>query len=509
MALKKHFLKPTFTDISVPKWQIGLGFVIYLGFSYTFFLFLMVIRESIRNVNIGLLDSLMKGQFIPTDVSWFWSNVGLAAVALLFGQSVMLQFWWLRPRQWKENRIKRRRLAIVNDSRVGLNVTLLVWFPIITTVTISGFDFVMIFFAYNPFYIFWLIGSAILLFMLLYFHQWNNWQRAFKNSQKWMYSSFFATIALTFLFSFTYPSAFKKYNESQLARSFQDQYELELVSLKHIQKIERRSLNISLALAYPKHSSVEIPDVLFLDDYDGLKPLDSTTLVNYLIQARLNRDFDDRPLMSISIAVGKNVEMKHLQKWLRILQEQGFSRFQYFGKPEKGIHYFDLVLNRTMVPTCDLDKPIDKNLSFELNCPNRYKDLINTIVNHKNPVLLHLTPQKLWINGQVFPKNQTEKALNSFYTNTSKNLLLLWKIENEVLFEDYIRLLDAETGIYKSRINYVAQQLFQKDYENLTYPESDKVKQDIEMKTFILDNQLWNTLTEQGWVKQIKNRHSR
>lgn len=122
MTLTKNFLQKEPDFIKISRLKLISGILIGLVFSFVFYSFLYLIRESFRILSVTEYYDL----WILSDNENQFYNLMFAFISVIIAQSVTFTFWFDSPGRNSEIR-SRGRTTILNDQRV-LNWYFLSWF---------------------------------------------------------------------------------------------------------------------------------------------------------------------------------------------------------------------------------------------------------------------------------------------------------------------------------------------------------------------------------------------
>jgi hypothetical protein len=180
----------------VPGFRLYLGLLTGLCFSFVFYSFMYIIRETIRIVSFPPDYPLW---VLTDDEVWFY-NLIFAYIALIMGQSLCFIIWFDSPRRMFDRRSFLRK-KIVNDQRV-YNLYFIFWFTKLALFfgLLFGHLFVGGFyvFSFYPDYNYVFIMIVIVLFL----QSWNSVNHFFREgSLKRMIFSIILISLLAFSFS--------------------------------------------------------------------------------------------------------------------------------------------------------------------------------------------------------------------------------------------------------------------------------------------------------------------
>ena len=137
MTLSKNFLhkEPNFIELS--RFRLIVGGILGLLYSFSFYSFLYIMRESFRILSVTEKYDL----WVLTNKEVTFYNLFFAFLSVIIGQSVCFVFWFDQPKKIFGIR-NHRKTAIINDQRF-LNWYFLSWFSKLAVVfgLFFGFTF--------------------------------------------------------------------------------------------------------------------------------------------------------------------------------------------------------------------------------------------------------------------------------------------------------------------------------------------------------------------------------
>lgn len=326
MTLNKTFLYKEPDFIELTKCRLIIGVILGLLYSFSFYSFLYIIRETFRVLSVTEKYNL----WVLTENEINFYNLFFAFLAVIIGQSVCFVFWFDQPKKIFGIR-NHRKTAIVNDQRF-LNWYFLSWFSKMAVV--FGIFFVFVFhgkrnvFSLYPDYSY----VSILIIITLFLQTWNTLRLTYiRKSFKWLLTSIVSVSVLSFGLSKINLINYKGINNSILSKNIHYQYKLDLPFSYLYEKAEERlSLVEDIYVVCSKNDSLNLKPFIVADN--KIFPLDS---LRYKINDwQSERDSAEIPFMVYRLYVHREIKMDFINELKAELSGLGISRISYAVIPQ-------------------------------------------------------------------------------------------------------------------------------------------------------------------------------
>lgn len=222
--MRQKFNSSTFAVNSISKFRIIVGLVMGLGYSFIFYAFQFILRETIRVLSVSDAYEI----WILTDQEVTFYNWFFAAVAVLVGQSICLTYWYSKPHKFGNKR-RFSRASIINNQQFLLS-NFLMW--CLKLGFLYGLFFGMTWpnshraFSLYPKYS---ICFFVLLILLLFFQSWNSIRLKIKGkTYQWMLISFFSLGGLSYGISSVHIVDFRAFEKKMLKQNMEYTYNLQV-----------------------------------------------------------------------------------------------------------------------------------------------------------------------------------------------------------------------------------------------------------------------------------------
>lgn len=316
MIKKTIYTRPVLPKIGAIRLLVGLAAGI--SFAFSIYGFLVVCREAIRLLSVSNYGDV----WILSDAEVRFYNFFYALIALIFGQSLILQTWFFSLRKPFEKR-QYLHQSILNDQR-NLNAFFIHWFT--RMALILGFLFGIIQ-AYTlkssslyPEYNFLFILFAAVLFL----QTWTTIRRKYKKGVlRWMAVSATLIIGISFAFSRMNIIDYKKLNEIVLNKNISYVYQIDYPVCEYFNRIERQNLVEDLYLIAPKSKRDKLMLIYQDKKYLLSELFDIKTKVNS------NHSEYDRPYLTYRLHIDRKTLMKYVYQLTDSLSGYGMNRIGY------------------------------------------------------------------------------------------------------------------------------------------------------------------------------------
>jgi hypothetical protein len=478
MTLSKNFLhkEPNFIELS--RFRLIVGAVLGLLYSFSFYSFLYIIRESFRILSVTEKYDL----WVLTDKEVNFYNLFFAFLSVIIGQSVCFVFWFDQPKTIFGIR-NHRKTAIVNDQRF-LNWYFLSWFSKLAVVFGLFFGFTF----HGSWHLFSLYPDYNYVFILtiitLFLQTWNTIRLTYiRKSLKWLLASIVCVAALSFGLSKINLTNYKVINKSILSKNIHYQYKLDLPFSAIYERPEKLSLIEDIYVVFSKDDKESSKPIVVTDN--KRIPLDS---LHFKIRDwQSMRDEFEIPFMVYRLYIHCNVKMDFINKLKTELSNSGIYRISYAVIPSNA----------------DFDTKYYPDVSFPTRIPNWYSDMTKL---NETEQKINETPNiiqiKQSVNGIITINGKTVEIAN--LKSTIKQLIknnpdyfIKYNINDNITFSDYFTVLSKSTeAIHELREEY-SQWNYAQKYDWLNYEEQREVQEKYPQRILELTTEM---------IKKIENK---
>ncbi len=477
MTLSKNFLHKEPDFIKLSRFRLIVGGILGLLYSFSFYSFLYIIRESFRILSVTEKYDL----WVLTDKEVNFYNLFFAFLSVIIGQSVCFVFWFDQPKKIFGIR-NHRKTAIVNDQRF-LNWYFLSWFSKLAVVFGLFFGFTF----HGSWHVFSLFPDYnyvfILIIITLFLQTWNTIRSTYiRKSLKWMFVSIIFVSVLSFGLSKINLTNYNVINKSILSKNIHYRYKLDLPFSAIYERPEKLSLIEDINVVFSKDDKVSSKPIIVADNKEI--PLDS---LHFKIRDwQSMRDEIEIPFMVYRLYIHRGVKMDFINKLKTELSKSGIYRISYAVIPSNA----------------DFDTQYYPDVSFPTRIPKWYSDMtkLNEIEQEINetPNIIQI---KQSVNGIItVNENAVEIAkLKPTIKRLIKNnpdYLIKYYINDSINFSSYFTVLSKSTeAIHELREEYSKWNYAQK-YDWLNYEEQKEVREKYPLRILELTTEM---------IKKIEN----
>ena len=478
MTLSKNFLykDPNFVELS--KFRLIFGVILGLLYSFSFYSFLYIIRESFRILSVTEKYDL----WVLTDNEVNFYNLFFAFLSVIIGQSVCFVFWFDQPKKIFGIR-NHRKTAIVNDQRF-LNWYFLSWFSKLAVVFGLFFGFTFhgswrVFSLYPDYnYIF------ILVIITLYLQTWNTIRLTYiRNSLKWLLVSIVFVSVLSFGLSKINLTNYKAINKSILSKNIHHQYKLELPKSKVHELPLKLSLIENIYVVCAKDDELSSKPIVVVDNKKV--SLDSLHLkIDYW---KSTRDEVEIPFMIYRLYIHRDVNMDFINKLKTELSNSEIYHISYAvipSKPKYDTHYYPDVSFPTRIPNWYSDMTKLSEIEQEINeTPN-----IIQIGQSVNDIIT--------VNEKTIVKEELKSTIKQLIKNNS-DYLIKYYVRDSINFFEYFTVLSKSTEAIQELREEYSQWNYAQEYDWLSLKEQKEVREKYPLRIFELTKEM---------IKKIENK---
>jgi len=425
--IKKGFLNNRIEKFELSRLKFSIGVLLGLLYAFFFYFFLKLIREFFRFFAASLheYDLLV----LPKHVTSFY-NFFFAFIAILFAQSVVMVYWFDKPKEYL-SKYNYKRASIINDHRYT-NWFFLHWFAkigfLFGLVAVDSYSF-NIYPNYN--YIF------ILTAIVLYLQVWNSFRYTFKDKGlKWMLYSLTILLISSFGLSKINLVNYKKINKSLLNSNITYKYRI----YPPVSKVYNEYLhkNFVFDLYFTNHTDDSIP-VLIIDR----NIINKKNLQDKLHEFQDVFRFQELQYINYNLHINRDIKMEYVTDLKNRLSTYGAVRVSYAVRPFETnpiipfYHDFNLAFPAHKIHINSSKTPRDNQIEIKLLENGNYL-FNNTIIK----------PNKL-----ISLLKETIKP--------NPNYSLKIHINEWMSFDDYFKIISSlGESIYKLRDEYSQKEYF-------------------------------------------------
>ncbi len=430
-----HYQKPSFvfghTFPKLSQKQKIIGVVLGLLSAFALYAFSWVALEALRVVSVSWSFDLMV--FTPAEMQFY--NWFLAAVALIFGQSVSLVYWLKIAKRPFQKR-NHRHISILHDQWV-LMAYFINWFSRVAFAYLLIFGFLRVYYTFSFYkeyrYIF------ILIVLVLFLQSWTTLRLVYKRkSLKWMSFSFLSIGVLSYLFSFINFSDYKETNRTILAKNIRYAYAIQLPKSDAYEK--NRNGGVVVYVAKDSLDSNKCIPVV-----NG-KAYTMSQLRDGVLEEAMYRGFETK----ITLAIDKQLSMKKVQQIHSLFTEKGYTNLYYAvitnTTEYNPLYYQDLVLEGpkfTDTVAIGNDTAVTSKLTIELTNEGTYR------ANGRNT---NITELKKILTVIIQPKKAYE---------------IEYHVAEQASFENYVKVVEAVNEVLLFQREQLSQEIYGWPYERL------------------------------------------
>ena len=445
---KQNKMKRRFSQVeekfpTIKRKYIILSIVVGLFYSFVFYSLLYLSREIARLFSITDKYDIM----ILSDKEVNFYNFFFAFLSLIFAQSICLLLWFGKARKAYEKR-NIYKSAIMND-QLFLNTYFLSWFSRIATlyalfIVCSSFGGFYVFSFYPKYnYLF------ILFLIILFLQTWVTIRRVYKRKAlKWMLFSAAIISVLAFALSRINLVDYQKINQICLEKNMAHKYKLELAEVETFGYSPRTLNDIYLV----KQSDVMVsknPVVIFngkelsLDD--------------------LGQDLSQHT-KSMRVHIDKSIKMSFVNRLKEIM----------INADIRSVDYAVIPLQR------EYDKRYYTDCSSAWRLRNE-KEYENAELNGFDLLLVSYAADSLQINNTVCSSKDFYSKIKQ-QIEKFENYLLLFTVDNEMIFADYIFVLSQFRKAIEAIRNEYAMKHYSLEFENLSFKTDSIIRNKIPLR---------------------------
>lgn len=390
-------------EITISKFRFWGGFIVSILLSFSLYQFFIIGRDFLRLLTFS--DNFNYLELNSNEL--FFYNLFYATLSLLVGQTYFLKIVFDKNKNIYEKRVQFKRKKVVHDQNI------LIWFFLSWFIRTVGFI------ADTHHHLNFYSDYKHLFFLILLILSLQSWQvlgLTIRNSFKYLISSFIIISVLAFGFTKINLIDFENFFKKQHA---QNPYIKENIELSKIHFTERLSLrNKELEIFISKNGEIYFND----------KKRNFNELGKKLLEINNDENRFNKFNSFVQLNIDENTSLKHLYKLKKIINTYSDFKIAYSAYPE------NLILSKTYYQ--------DKSEGvFEGNKVGFFK----------NEIILELTNEnEFLINKNVYNCQEIATTISK-YILKNKDYRITFKLKENALFSDYLKLLSyAREGYFKA-----------------------------------------------------------
>jgi hypothetical protein len=455
MPLSKGFLRkePSFVDI--PRYKLILGIVLGLFFSFSFYSFMYVFRETLRILSVTYTYDL----WILTTKEVNFYNTIFACISAIIAQSVTITYWIDQPRRIFAKKTFRKT-SIINDQRV-FNWYFLSWFSkaaiaygLIFGLTLKGGFYL---FSFYPDYNF----LFILIVIVLFSQTWLTLRIAFiKNGLKWMIYSILIIALIAFGLSRINLIDYEKINQNILQNNVFYQYGLDLPETDYFERLDRPSLQEDIYLVKPKPEQAKSVPLIIADN----EIIELNQLQEKVKLWQSTRDYYDIDLMTYCLYIDKTIKMNFVYQLKNELAKSGVIKIAFAvvpAHPEFDKRFYQVLTFKMTLPL----ENMNQSQVFQINkVSERDQNIIN----------IEKAQSGYAINNILVSPDHLKIILKRLILQTP-DYHLKFRVNDTSPFSEYIRVISTIEDVINELRNEYSVINYSKQYNLLDYKELSEV----------------------------------
>ncbi len=478
MILNKKFLHKDPDFIELSKFRLIVGVILGLLYSFSFYSFIYIIRESFRILSTTEKYDL----WVLSDKEVNFYNLFFAFLSVILGQSVCFVFWFDQPKKIFGIR-NYRKTSIVNDQKF-LNWYFLSWVSKLAVIFGLFFGFAF----HGSWHLFSLYPDNnyvfILIIITLFLQTWNTIRLTYiRKSLKWLFVSIICISTFSFGLSKINLTNYKAINKSILSKNIHYQYKLNLPSSRIYERAEKRSLIENILIVCAKDDKLNLKPIIFAENKKI--PLDS---LHFKIRDwQSMRNEIEIPFVVYCLYIHRGIKMDFINKLKTELSKWGIYQISYAVIPSDD----------------DIYAQYYPDVSFPTRIPNWYSDMTNLdeIKQEINeiPNIIQIKQSAnsiITINKNVVEISALKPTIKQII-KSNPNYLIKYNINDSIDFSSYFKVLSKSTeAIHELREEY-SQWNYAQKYEWLSNKEQREIRDKYPLRILELTTEM---------IKKIENK---
>jgi hypothetical protein len=458
MTLSKNFLHKEPNFIKLSRFRLIVGGILGLLYSFSFYSFLYIIRESFRILSVTEKYDL----WVLTDKEVNFYNLFFAFLSVIIGQSVCFVFWFDQPKKIFGIR-NFRKTAIVHEQRF-LNWYFLSWFSKIAVVFGLFFGFTF----HGSWHVFSLFPDYnfvfIFIIIVLFFQTWNTLRLTYiRKSLKWILTSIFIVSILSYGLSKINLTNYNAINESILSKNIQYNYKLDLPTSDIFERPEKLSLLEDIYVVCEKDDDLNTNPIIIADN----KKISLDSLPNKINYWRSARAEIEIPFMIYRLYINGGIKMDFINKLKTELSNSGVSRISYAVIPSNSKFdnwYYPEVSFPARIPNWNSEIIKVSEIEQEIN---KIPNIIEIKQNGKGIIS---------INDSFVDKKNLKTTVKQLIAY-NPNYLIKYYFNDSINFSSYFKVVSESTKAVHELRNEYSQGRFSQKYNWLNNQEQNEIRE--------------------------------
>lgn len=405
-------------EITISKFRFWSGFIVSILLSFSLYQFFIIGRDFLRILTFS--DNFNYLDFSEKEL--FFYNMFFAFLSLIIGQSYFLKIIIDTNKKFREKKIQFKRKKITHNQNIWIWF-FLSWFLRFATMygflNMVGFGqnvnyapaFYENFSFYEEYpYLF------VLIILVLFLQSWQVLGLTIRNYFKYLIGSFILISVLAFGFTKINLIDFENFFKKQHT---QNPYIKENIELSKIHFTERLSLrNKELEIFISKNGEIYFND----------KKRNFNELGEKLLEINNDENRFNKFNSFVQLNIDENTSLKHLYKLKKIINTYSDFKIAYSAYP------VDLIYPKTYYQDKSEGIFEGRKIGF-----------------YENEIILELTNEnELLVNNSVYNCQEIASTISKHILK-SKNYRITFKLKENALFSDYLKLLSyAREGYFKA-----------------------------------------------------------
>ena len=461
--MKRRFIQVEEKFPTIKRKHIIFSIVVGLFYSFVFYSFLYLSREAVRLLSVTDKYDIM----ILSDKEVSFYNLFFAFLSLIFAQSIGILLWFGKTRKAFEKR-NIYKSAIIND-QLFLNTYFLSWFSRLATV----YALFMLWLPFGGFYVFSFYPKYnyifILFLIVLFLQTWVTIRRVYKRKAlKLMLFSAVIISVLAFALSRINLVDYQKINQICLEKNIAHKYKLELAEVETFEY----SFNIinDIYLVKPSDTMVSKNPIII---FNG-KELSFNDLEQDISQHTKSMEgyiIFEYSFFGFRVHIDKSIKMSFVNRLKDIMINADIHRVDY-----------------AVIP---LKREYDKR--YYTYCSSAWR-LINK-EEYENTELKDFDLLSVSYVADSLQINNIACSSKDFYSKIKQqieeheNYLLLFTVDNEMIFADYIFVLSEFRKAIAAIRNEYAMKHYSLEFENLSFEADSIIRNKIPLRLMEIDRE--------------------
>ena len=390
-------------EITISKFRFWGGFIVSILLSFSLYQFFIIGRDFLRLLTFS--DNFNYLELNSNEL--FFYNLFYATLSLLVGQTYFLKIVFDKNKNIYEKRVQFKRKKVVHDQNI------LIWFFLSWFIRTVGFI------ADTHHHLNFYSDYKHLFFLILLILSLQSWQvlgLTIRNSFKYLISSFIIISVLAFGFTKINLIDFEDYFKKQHTQNPYIKKNIELPKIHFTETLSFRNKELEIFVS-------KKGEIYFSGEKRNLSDLKKILLDTNSEAYRYN-NFNS----FVQLNIDEKTSLKHLYKLKKIINTYSDFKIAYSAYP------VDLIYPKTYYQDKSEGIFEGRKVGF-----------------YENEIILELTNEnELLVNNSVYNCQEIASTISKHILK-SKNYRITFKLKENALFSDYLKLLSyAREGYFKA-----------------------------------------------------------